>query len=228
MLDISGELYLNLDLDGIIVSGNSSDEIHASIDESFFTQYGYDFLFTPWEDFFYSKLPNNNFIDFCKQHFSAAGKDIVSVLDARWWFYASSKLTSILNIENLAFFASGSSFDPNRLIGFFDCDWYEQYIYFNVDNIISSPDFATWRQFLKDFCYEYDGFDDWRVNKTKFNSSQMQVYTDKKQILNNARSLMVLANGQIVATPNLPLFSLQEWNSIKQDYQYVFQSSDKI
>lgn len=229
LVDMSGEEYLNFNLDGLFISGNTSDEIHASIDESFFNHYGYEFLFTPWKDFFYSKLPNNRFIEFCEHHFTAAGRDILTVLDARWWFYSSSKLTSILNNCNLSFFTSGASeFNPDRLIGFFDCDVYEQFIYFNTDKIIRADSYATWRQFLKDYCYEFDGFDDWRINKSKFGSNQIQIYTYKKQILNNSRNLMLLDNGQRVATPNLPLFSATEWDVIKENYQHVFRTPNSV
>jgi hypothetical protein len=225
LVDFSGEFYLNFDLDGVFVSGNSSDEAHASIDQSFFDQYGYDFLFTPWKDFFYSKRPNHKFIEFCESYFAKSGRDIHTVLEARWWFYISSKLTSILNHNDLAFFTSGpTEFDPARLIGFFDCDVYEQFVYFNIDKLICSDNYATWRQFLKDYCYRYDGLDEWRKNKTKFSSGQMYMYTLKKQILNNNRNLMLLDNGQHVATPSLPLFSATEWEPFKQQYQHIFRS----
>lgn len=223
LLDTSGEFYLHMNLNGIFVSGNTSDEIHASIDLSFLEAYKYDSLFTPWQDFFYKLIPNQQFIDFCQQHFQAAGRDIVTVLDARWWFYASCKLTSILNSCNLSFFtAESNTFDPNRLVGFFDCDCYEQFIYFNLDRIIESDNYATWRQFLKDFVYQYDHNDTWRRNKQKFNSNQIQVYTFKKQILNDSRNLMLLEDGNKVATPNLPFFSRLDWENIKSQYQHVF------
>lgn len=229
LLDISGEFYLNFDLDGIFVSGNSGDEIHASLDESFFTQYGYNFLSTPWKDFFYSKLPDHKFIEFCEQHFSAAGRDIVSVLDARWWFYTSSKLTSLLNNNDFAFLSSNfNNFDSTKLIGFFDCDHYEQFIYFNTDKIVLSENYATWKQFLKDFCCEFDGFEHWRQNKTKFHSLQVHIYSQKKQLLNNQRYLMLLSNGQKVTTDNLPFFSQCEWDRIKQNYQHVFRTPDSV
>lgn len=223
LVDTSGETYLDFNLDGIFVSGNTSDEIHASLDESFFQQYGYDFLSTPWRDFFYSRLSNDRFIGFCEQHFSAAGRDINTVLEARWWFYASTKLTSILNNWNLAFFLTDHNrFDPKRLIGFFDCEHYERFIYFNIDKIIQDSNYASWRQFLKDYCFKYDGFDEWRVNKSKFHSSQLLVYEYKKQILNDSRYLMLLDDGTRVSTPNLPLFSNKEWDRIRENYQHVF------
>jgi hypothetical protein len=229
LVDISGDYYLNFDLDGIFISGSPGDELHASLDQSFFESFGYDFLFTPWKDFFYNKLPDSNFIDFCEKHFSAAGRPINTILEARWWFYASSKLTSILNTNDLGFFSSThNSFDPSRLVGFFDCDAYEQFIYFNIDKIICSDNYASWRQFLKDFCFQFDSFEHWKINKSKFGSGQLEIYTKKKQILNDSRNLMILSNGERVTTPNLPLFSQLEWDCIKEKYQYVFRQPNSI
>lgn len=225
LLDISGEQYLDLDLDGIFISGDCGDELHASLDQSFFERHGYEFLFSSWKDFFYSQLPDHSFIDFCEQHFSAAGKPIQTVLDARWWFYASCKLTSILNSQKLSFFTSGhSTFDPTRLVGFFNCDAYEQFIYFNTDQIVLNSNYASWRQFLKDYCCEFDNLEHWRINKEKFNSSQMQKYTLKKEILRDQRNIMLLDNGLTVATPNLPFFGRSEWEAIKHNYQHVFRT----
>lgn len=229
LIDISGDFYLDFDLDGVFVSGNSGDEIHASLDESFFSRYGYDFLHTSWKDFFYSKLPDRRFIEFCEQHFALAGREIQSVLDARWWFYTSCKLTSILNYSELVFLSSGPQrFDHTRLIGFFDCDHYEKFIYFNTDKIIQSNNYAAWKQILKDFCFEFDGLESWRQNKTKFHSSQVYIYSRKKQLLNNWRYLMLLNNGQPVSTDNLPFFSQREWDQVKQKYHHAFRTPDTV
>lgn len=229
LIDISGDFYLDFELDGVFVSGNSGDEIHASLDESFFSRYGYDFLHTSWKDFFYTKFPDHEFMEFCEQHFASAGREIQSVLDARWWFYTSCKLTSILNYSELVFLSSGPhSFDHKRLIGFFDCDHYEQFIYFNTDKIIQYDNYAAWKQILKDFCCEFNGFEDWRLNKTKFHSSQVYIYSCKKQLMNNWRYLMLLSNGQTVCTDNLPFFSQREWDQIKPQYQHVFRTPDSV
>lgn len=229
LVDISGDFYLLHELDGIFISGNTGDEIHASIDESFIKQYGYDRLFMPWEDLFYAKIPNDRFIEFCKSYFALSGKDIKTVIEARWWFYTSNKLTSILNASDLAFFASGKNqFDPKRLIGFFDCNVYEQFIYFNLDRLMPTSNYSSWRQFLKDFCYKFDHLDEWRMNKTKFNSIQLGIYTRKKITLNDCRYLMILDSGEKITTPHLPFFSRRDWDAIKNEYQYVFQQPDML
>jgi hypothetical protein len=214
LCDISGDIYLDLQLDGIIVSGNPGDEVHASLDQSFFDTYGFQTLHMPWQDFFYKHHPSDNFIDFCKWHFAASGRDIVTVLDARWWFYLSTKLTAIAN-NLIAFFSqSNNNFDQRRLVGFFNCDVYEQFIFFNTDQIICNNNYASWRQFLKDFCYSYDGFDSWRVNKTKFSSDQLLAYQRKKQAVLDRRFLFLLDNGEFISTPNLPFFSEQDWITV--------------
>ena len=223
LVDISGTTYLDLQLDGIYVSGNTGDEMHASLDKSFFDAVGFDGLQRSWQDFFVSKGASDKLIEFCEKHFDAAGKDIVTVLDARWWFYASCKLTSVLYANDLTMLCSSNRlFDPQRLVGFFDSDSYESYIYFNTDKIIPSDNYATWKQHLKNFCFEFDGLENWCKNKTKFHSAQTRIYGLKKQLLNNQRALLWLEDGSSVITPSLPFFSKNEWDSVKDPYQYLF------
>jgi hypothetical protein len=228
-VDISGDKYFNLDLDGVYVSGNPGDELHGSLDQSFFNTHGYEFLHSSWKDFFYSRLPDTKFIEFCEEYFMSSGKGIKTVFEARWWFYISAKLKGVFNQRTLPLLtAQHDHFDPNRLIGFFDCAEYEQFVYFNIDNLVASNSYSSWRQFLKDFCYRYDRNDHWRINKSKFNSAQLVWYQFKKQFLNDARNLMILENGCQVATQNLPFFSHTEWDEIKHKYQYVFRTPNSV
>ena len=229
LLDMSGERYLELDLDGVFVTGNTGDEMHASLDHSFFTVHGADGLRSSWRDLFYSIIPNDEFMYFCEDFFARAGRPIQSILEARWWFYACAKLTSILNEFELNLLcAERQAFDPQRLIGFFNCECYERFIFFNIDRILETDSYSSWRQFLKDYCYQFDGLDDWRVNKSKFHSSQMRYYTMKKMILNDQRNLMILQDGEVVTTPNLPFFSQNEWMEIEPRYRHVFRQAHTV
>lgn len=226
LVDLGANRYFDCELDGVFVSGNSSDEAHACVDESFFFDHGYDFLFTPWKDFFYGSTKDHKFIEFCEYFFSAAERDIDTILEARWWFYVSTRLTGILYSFDLPFFtATQKGFDPGRLIGFFDFDAYEQFTYYNIDRLLYSRDYESWKQFLKDYCYDFDGFADYRVNKSKFHSHQLILYTLRKSILADARNLMILDDGTQVSTPNLPLFSQSEWNKVKHQYQHLFETT---
>lgn len=228
LIDQSGELYLSSNYDGLIITGNPGDELHASLDQSFFNNNGYDVLFTQWKDFFWKQNSNTDFIEFCERHFAQAGMPITTVLQARWWFYTTSKLTGIINQNDLAFHCTGpADFDPKRLIGFFDCDQYENFIYFNLEKILPHSNYASWRQFLKDYCFEFDGFDSWRQNKAKFHSVQIKHYQEKKQILNDKRWLMILEDGSRIYTPNMPLLNHKDWtNKYQNSLDYLFKKYD--
>jgi asparagine synthetase B (glutamine-hydrolysing) len=90
--DISGDVYRKIHFDGIFVTGDGGDELNASMDESFLEKYGHSVLSQSWKDFFWSRTQDSDFLDFCEIYFSRSQLDIQTVLQARWWFYAKSKL----------------------------------------------------------------------------------------------------------------------------------------
>jgi len=229
LLDQSGEVYLNLDLDGVFISGFSGDEIHASIDESFLTEHGNDVLDKNWNDLFYQKNKNDKFIDFCQEYFAHSGADIKTVLDARWLFYTTCKIDSLLREHTVPFLLSNKStqLNLNDAYGFFNFSEYERFIYYNREKIIPNNDHRLWRHYLKDFCYEFDHISSWYKNKTKFHSTQIYHYTQKKLALNNKRYIFILDNNQIIQTPNLPFLSQAEFE-YRYDTQldYLFNAAD--
>ena len=196
------------------MSGNSGDEIHASIDQSFLENHGYETLHSPWQDFFIKQNNNDEFIDFCSQYFSLSGFNINTVLEARWWFYTSNKITSILRESTVPMLMSGKHIDTNlisKIFGFFDCYEYENFIYWNIPAVMKSSNYNTWKQILKDYCFEFDKLQDWYLNKSKYHSIQLGIYTEKKIILNDNRYILILDNGERIQTPNLPFFSQVEF-----------------
>ena len=96
------------------------------------------------------------------------------------------------------------------MLGFYDCDPYEQYV--TCNEIVASKDYSSWKQNLKDYCFRADGLEDWHKNKTKVISSQINYYTNKKIALKNLHCIFILDNGKRIATPGLPLFSKLEYN----------------
>jgi len=227
LVDISGKIYRNCQFDGIFITGDGGDELMGSLDESFFETYGYKNLFKPWKDFFFQANPDSNFIEFCEKHFAQAGRPINTVLDARWWFYATCKNTAMLYDTKLPYFLDHDNFNPGMIRGFFDCYEFEKYIYWNIDKIIPSSEYCSWKQTFKDYCYEFDGFKEWADNKTKVNSGQTVFYMEKKIILKNLRWIMILSDGTRVTTPGLPLFSKKEYSE-KYNHQldYLFNVSN--
>jgi hypothetical protein len=231
LIDQSGEQYFDLDLDGIFISGDGGDEIHASIDESFLSQYGYNFLKSSWREFFYQKHPDDKFIDFCEQYFSQAGFEVNNVLEARWFFYATCKIDSIFREHKIPFLTANKNkkISIKNMIGFFNCEEYEQYIYWNINDIMPSTNYTSWKQMLKDFCFNFDGLSDWYQTKSKFHSIQFVQYTQKKIVLNDKRYILILENGELIQTNSLPFFSCQEFkNKYGNSLDYIFNDADKL
>ncbi len=228
LVDISGEQYLVDEFDGIFVTGDGGDELNASLDETFFEQCGYELLHTSWQDFFYKKHKDSKFIDFCQQHFLLAGRPIQTVLEARWWFYATCKQRSILNLR-LPWFFNYKKFDVSDLVGFFDCDQYENYIYWNIDQIINRDGYHTWKQQLKDYCFLFDGMQNWHKNKTKTHSTQMGMYLSKKTALNDHRWVAILSDYTKIATPSLPMLTRIEFETAYgKTLDWIFCEPDTI
>lgn len=213
LVDISGERYLNWDFDGIVVTGDGGDELMASLDQSFLETHSWDILHTHWQDFFYKMYPDDNFIDFCHRHFLQAGRDINSVLEARWWFYTSCKSRSILNTKYTLLFDQ-AKFNINSLLGFYDSNEFESYIFWNIEDCISTKEYASWKQVLKDYSLKFDGLKDWAINKTKAHSIQPSLYSRKKILLKQQSWLALLDDGSRISTPSLPLLTRTEYNKI--------------
>lgn len=227
-VDMSGTVYLDTYFDGIFVTGFGGDESHASLDESFLLAYGYQSLHQPWQDFFWHKTQDTDFMDFCQMYFNLAGREINSVLEARWWFYINSKMHILLQIQSI-FWSDYPNFNADLVLAFFDCDSYEQYVTYNLNDIVSSKDYRSWKHNLKDYCFRADGFEDWYKNKTKVGSSQIAYYTNKKVALKDLHSIFILENGQRVTTPGLPLFSKTQYNKYHgTTWDYLWNEPDQV
>lgn len=215
LIDISGDVYLNTQaLDGCYIVGDGGDESHASLDESFFDKYGFDTLHSNWIDFFRQQNKDEKFIEFCLNFFQKSGKPIHTVLEARWWFYICCKFYGTLFETKWPYFLCGyDNFAPSRLISFFDNNHYQSFAYYNTDKIIVKNDYISWKQFLKDYCYEFDHLDTWWRTHKKLGSTQIIDYNLKKLALMDRRWLMLLNDGTRISTPNLPFFSAREFEN---------------
>jgi len=221
LIDISGDVYMDTEFDGIFVTGDGGDEFNGSLDESFFTKHSPATLFACWKDFFYKHNSSDEFINFCENYFSQSGREINTVLEARWWFYAVCKNTSVLRTK-LPYFVDYKNFSPDMLQGFYNCREYEEFVYWNTDQILAGSEYISWKHYLKSYCYEFDGFENWYSTKGKFNSSQTNKYTSKKIVLKNLECLMILSDGTHLRTPNLPFITHQEYKDHCGDFDYLF------
>ena len=213
LVDISGDAYLNTQLDGIFITGDGGDELTASIDESFFNNHGPELLHTPWQDYFYKNTQDDSLIEFCDSYFKSAGRPIDTVLEARWWFYAICKNRFHLS-EKCDLYIDYKNFDPNSIIGFYDCNEYENFIYWNIDQCITGNKYTGWKEIIKQYAVNFDGQQEWYVTKQKTNSFQANFYARKNIILKDCRYIFLLENGTRIATPNLPLLGQNEFEDI--------------
>lgn len=210
MVDISGTRYMNWDFDGIFVSGDGGDEMTASLDSSFIDSHGIDILHSPWQDFVFRQTQDHGLIEFCQQHFSRAGRDIRTVLEARWWFYACFKVRSILN-QKLELLFDSDPVDWTRLVGFYDCEEFESYIYWNIEHCITGNSYSGWKQVFKDYANDFQNFDKWYQTAVKNHSTQVSVYAAKKRALKQQHWLALFENGTRISTPSLPVLTHKEY-----------------
>jgi len=213
LVDQSKNVFLNTQaLDGCFVIGECGDESHAQPDEGFFEKHGADVFRLDWIDFFKQHNNSDQFIDFCLKFFQLSGREIRSVLEARWWFYQSCKFYGThFETKWPYFFCGYDNFDPSRLISFFDNDYYLDFIYYNIDKIMAGNNFCQWTQLEKDYCYEFDHLKTWRDQHKKIASLQIVEYNHKKLSLLDRRWIMLLGDGTRIFTPGLPLFSAKEF-----------------
>lgn len=213
MIDYSGDEYF-LDLTGINITGDAADEITASLDRSFFEKHGYEGLQSNWQDLFYSFLPNPDYIDFCNQWFKLSGLQIKTVLQARWWFYISTKYYTFSNYSIM----TGERFESFYATRKFELYWGQ-----NTDSLISKEGYHTYKQSFKDFIFTYDKNSVYQKEKEKFNSSQIQLFRYKKNILQDQRFIGILEDGTRIATDNLPFLNEKEYRDKYGDsLEYLF------
>lgn len=214
LIDISGDVYLSTQsLDGYYITGDGGDESHASLDEEFFKKYGFDALHSTWVDFFRKNNNDEKFIEFCYRYFATSAIEIQTLLEARWWFYISCKFHGHTFYIKWPFMLGGyDNFTPDRLISFFDNEYYQSFAYNSINKILVRDDYTYWKQFLKDYCYEFDCLEMWWLTHKKLTSTQIFEYNFKKIALLDRRWLMFLNDGTRIATPNLPFFSAREFN----------------
>lgn len=214
MLDISGDVYLDTNFEGILVNGHGGDEFTGSLDESFFETHGYDGIHRPWQ----SLIQNSDLQDFCKEFFALSGRPIDTVLEARWWFYSITK--------SQVFAPRDSVFTTAETSSFFDCQLFEDYMWHNTDKIIAGHNYNTYKQFLKEYIYQFDGNEVYRSQGRKLNSVQFNWYTLKKTALLGQQWIACLTDNTLIKTPSLPLLSKLEFEKTYGDsLEYLFNYS---
>lgn len=212
MLDISGDVYLETVFDGILINGHGGDEFTASLDESFYEEVGYDGLHKSWR----TLITDPELQEFCTEYFALAQRPIDTVLEARWWFYASTK-SQIFGPRDSTFTTTADT------SAFFNFSGFEDFMWHNTDKVINNQDYASYKQFMKQYIHSFHPNDEYLALARKVNSPQFTWYTRKKTELLAQQWIAYLDNGTAIRTPNLPLFSELEFqNTYGDSLEYLF------
>lgn len=222
-IDISGDVYLNNDFDGIVITGHGGDEFTASLDDSFFERVGPAGLTKNWRDFFYAESNNQSLIDFCEEYFAKSNRPIDTVLEARWWFYSVNK-SQVFAPRDMSFLLNQQNVSFDKFSAFFDCQEFEDYMWHNTDKIIEpGGEYKTYKKFLRQYIYQFYKNFDYLENTAKVNSMQFQFYRLKKIELLDLRWICMLDDATVIRTKNLPLLSRKEfYATYNNSLDYLF------
>lgn len=225
MLDISGDIYIQQKFDGVFVNGHGGDEHVGSLDESFYELLGPKVL-DNWKDYFLSK---NADVEFAENLFSESGKEIKSLLEARWYFYSRFK-SQVFPISDNFFLSNQKDNRIENTIGFFDCFDFEAFMYYHPELLLEEAhEYKTHKRFLKKYIFDFDKNLNYYLNKEKTNSIQFVIYTKKKMIMLDYRWIALLSDSTRVSTPNLPFFSKLEYDRLYGDsLDYIFNEPDYV
>jgi hypothetical protein len=226
-IDISGDVYLQTTFDNLIVTGHGGDEFTASLDQSFFDRVGSQTLTQNWRDFFLKESCDQNLIDFCEKYFAKSGREINTVLEARWWFYAATK-SQVFGSRDLDFLLNQPDISLCQYSSFFDCYEFEDYMWHNIDLIVEpGAQYKSYKKFLRKYVFDFYNNIDYLENNTKQNSVQLGYYRSKKTELLDIRWICMLEDATVISTPNLPLFSKKEFdNKYGTTLDYLFNQPD--
>jgi hypothetical protein len=224
-VDISGDVYLTSNFDGVVVTGHGGDEFTASLDQSFFDKVGADGLYQPWKDLFYKESKDQQLIDFCEQYFSKSQREITTVLEARWWFYAATK-SQVFAPRDMSFLLNQPGVSLGQFGAFFDCDEFEDYMWHNTNHIFEpGGGYNTYKKFLRQYVFEFYPDLNYLENSSKITSSQFNFYRSKKIELLDIRWICLLEDASVVRTKNLPLLSKKEFDAAYgTSLDYLFNS----
>ena len=218
LVEFAGDVYLEQNYDGMFVTADGADDLTASLDRSFYDEVGYKGLDRPWQELFSQHNNDSKFLEFCEQWFKGSELPIQTVLQARWWFYAMCKIQKWSPQTGSVL----KDWQPLPL-AFFDCDEFESYMYHNMKLSIDNRHYISYKKFLKDYIFEFDGNTGYQRNKEKVNSGQLFLYMRKRVILRNKQYIMLLNDGTRIRTQHLPFLSEIEYRREHGDtLNYLF------
>jgi len=216
LLEVGGDFYMKNILDGLFVHAGAGDNLLASIDQTWWENLGPAKGNQLWKDYLLQKNKSIDFINRCEEFFSRSGRDINTIVEARWWYYLICKF---MHSHKSMLLQSSDQ----QMTSFFDFKLFEDYMYYNTDKIIPGSNYSSYKTFLKDYIFEFDKNKHYNQYKCKENSGQIMLYTIKKHILDDTRPIMWLSDGTRISVDSLPfLTELSYRNKYGNTLNYLF------
>jgi hypothetical protein len=210
LVELTEDMFANNVYSGVFVNGNGGDTLNGQMEYDFFSQVGIDGLTKPWQEYFSSYNKDIKFLNFCEELFSRSFFPVKTLFEARWWFYTIYKSAKYRPAGWLQ--PNGSLNDGNPApVGFFECYEYEHFNALNLDKIIPSGEYASCKKLLKDYIFDFDQNAVYRSNKSKEVSSRLSTWWAKHIILQSKEYMVLLDNGERIATDNMPLITEREY-----------------
>jgi hypothetical protein len=212
-----------LPTDGTHITGDCGDTVWATLDAGFWgNPIVRPYIYEPWQTWFNKKTQDQDFLNFSSEFFQRSGKDIVTLFDARWWYYL------ICKSQSKAVYKTAGSFNgfPNlNLVHFFENKFMDSWSWHNSHNMIRGMDWLSYKWPAKDLIYQFDSNSDYRDNKTKGYSSQLEhnrLHKDFQASLR--RPLFITNDNQRPTLDTAPFFSYTEYQEkYYNKYAHLFE-----
>ena len=209
---------------GTNISGDCGDTIWAALDNSFFhTTPIKEYVYKPWQHWFKKKINDTDFMNFAEKFMSTAGRPIITLLDARWWFYLLCKSQNKATLPYYIHYDSSLN-----LVPFYESTEIETWAWHNLENIIKKDQWNTYKWPAKEIIYKFDKNKDYYQYKCKENSATLDLTYSKqvKKIIVNI-PLFITENLEKPLLSTSPFFSSSVYKmELYEKYKHLFVVED--
>jgi hypothetical protein len=207
---------LEIPLDGTHITGDCGDTAWAVLDSNVLNNpVSTPYLYRPWQEWasrddFKSILAERDihedlFFEYLTTFFKKSGREIVTLFDARWWFYLLCKG------QSKALYKTAGSFNlfPNiNFVHFFEHQYMDSWSWYNNDKIIVGDNWNTYKQPAKEIIFKFDGNEPYRKYKSKGYSSGLEYNRRIKDLTSLLRMpLFITDDNQRPTLSTAPFFS---------------------
>lgn len=227
------DISLDIPQDGTHITGDCGDTVWAVLDSGILNNsISSPYLYKPWQDWvnreeFKIILKNRNiqkesFFEYLTLFFKRSGREIITLFEARWWFYLLCKS------QSKALYKTAGSFNsvPDiNLIHFYEHKYMDSWSWHNSDKIISGCNWNTYKQPAKDIIFKFDGDAYYQKYKSKGYSSGLEYNRRMRNLTSSLKNpLFITDDNQRPILSTAPFFSNIVYQQEYHDqYKHLFE-----